>query len=296
VALNRGWIYRSQVGPAAAGRSLLAHLAIEYPHSGRDAWLSRLASGELTVDSRVVDGNTVLRAGQHITWQRPPWDEPDVPLTYSVVYEDAAVVVVDKPAGLPTMPAGGFLEHTLWHIIRDRFPDAMPVHRLGRFTSGLVLCARSHSAAAALGRAWRDRQVGKRYRALVLGHPSWSSLDVATPIGPVAHPRLGLVHAASAAGKPAHSHVAVVGRRGDHALVDVRITTGRPHQIRIHLAAAGHPLVGDPLYAVGGVPRPDRPALPGDGGYHLHAYQLHLAHPTSGAFLALEAPLPPALT
>ena len=93
---------------------------------------------------------------------------------------------------------------------------------------------------------------------------------------------------------PAHSVATVVERRGDTALVDVRISTGRPHQIRIHLAAAGHPLTGDPLYVVGGRPRPVAPGLPGDGGYLLHAHRLQLAHPRGGV-LSLDAPLPAAL-
>ena len=104
------------------------------------------------------------------------------------------------------------------------------------------------------------------------------------------------MHAAAPHGLPAHSVASVIGCRRADTLFDVRITTGRPHQIRIHLAWAGHPLVGDPLYVVGGVPRPDQPALPGDGGYHLHAHRVAIPHPVTGEWMRFEAPLPGPLT
>jgi 23S rRNA pseudouridine1911/1915/1917 synthase len=179
--------------------------------------------------------------------------------------------------------------------VRRRFPEAVPLHRLGRFTSGLLLFARTQLARRTLSAAWREGRVEKEYRALVAGVPSQERFEIDVPIGLVAHPRLGSVHAAVAtAGKPALSHVQLVAARGDRSLVAVQIPTGRPHQIRIHLAAAGHPLVGDPLYVTGGVPGP-RPGLPGDGGYLLHAHRLALPHPATGQRLELECALPPSL-
>lgn len=291
---NRGYTYREQIGRRAAGRSVLDHLVATHGHSDVAVWSARLAAGEVDRDGVLADGHEMLADGQVIAWRRPPWDEADVPLHFDVAHDDADVLVVSKPAGLPTMAAGGFLEHTLLTIVRERFGDVHAVHRLGRFTSGLVLFARSHDAGAAMARAWRTQAVTKDYRALVAGDPNWDQREIAVRIGPVPHPALGTVHAASADGRPAHSVATVVERRGDTALVDVRISTGRPHQIRIHLAAAGHPLTGDPLYAVGGRPRPVAPGLPGDGGYLLHAHRLQLAHPRGGV-LSLDAPLPAAL-
>jgi 23S rRNA pseudouridine1911/1915/1917 synthase len=168
------------------------------------------------------------------------------------------------------------------------------MHRLGRGTSGLLLFARTAAARRFVAAEWRAGRVEKTYRALVSGIPREQRFAVEAPIGPVPHPRLGRVHAARAAGKPSLSHVEVLAERGDRAIVSVRIATGRPHQIRIHLAFAGHPLVGDPLYVTGGVPGPE-PGLPGDGGYRLHAERLVLAHPTTPGRLELECPPPPEL-
>jgi 23S rRNA pseudouridine1911/1915/1917 synthase len=124
--------------------------------------------------------------------------------------------------------------------------------------------------------------------------PEREVFSVDRPIGPVPHPKLGHVHAVSESGKPSLSHVRLIEARDGAALVEVSIPTGRPHQIRIHLAAAGHPLVGDPLYAQGGVPR-EKPGLPGEGGFWLHSQRLSLPHPGTGRRLDLECPPPPVL-
>lgn len=292
MALNDGWTYASRIAPAAAGLTLLDHLARSYRHSDVEAWRARLERGEVVLDGRTATGNECLRIGQNVLWTRPPWDEADVPLRFDLLHEDAALLVVSKPSGLPTLPAGGFLAHTLWALIRARYPEASPLHRLGRFTSGLVICARSPETAALLSRAWREQRVAKQYRALGVGRPDWTHCDITTRIGPVPHSTLGSIHAASERGKAARSVAHVLDARGENTLFDVAITTGRPHQIRIHLASVGHPLVGDPLYGIGGVPRADTSALPGDGGYWLHAHRVALEHPISGEWLRLEAPPP----
>jgi len=295
MALNHGYAYRAQAGAAAAGCPIAAWLAATYAHSSGETWTARLAAGEITIDGTVARGAEVLMPGQVVVWQRPPWDEPDVPLTFDLIHEDADLIAVAKPGGLPTMPAGGFLDHTLLALVRARFGDAHPAHRLGRGTSGLVLFARTRAVAAALAEAWRGEGVRKMYRALAAGRPPWQTREITVPIGPVPHATLGTLHAASPAGRAAHSVVTVRERRDGAVLCDVRITTGRPHQIRIHLAAAGHPLVGDPLYATGGRPDAATPVRPGEGGYLLHAHTLSLAHPRDGTRLALTAPPPPPL-
>jgi 23S rRNA pseudouridine1911/1915/1917 synthase len=250
--------------------------------------------GEVRVGDVPVGTDGVLRPGDVLVWSRPPWDEPDVPLHFDVVHHDTALLAVSKPAGLPTVPNGGFLTHTLLRAVRRTYPDAVPMHRLGRGTSGLVLFALSREARQAVAAVWRDGRLLRTYRALVTGTPAWDSVRIDTPIGLVPHPRLGRVHAASAGAKAAVSNVHVLARQTETAIVEVHIETGRAHQIRIHLAAAGHVLVGDPLYVVGGIPS-SAPALPGEGGYLLHAHRLALRHPATGRFVAFEAALPPDL-
>ena len=284
--MNAGYEYRDEVGPAAAGETLLDFLALRYRHSTADVWNDRIGAGEVLVDGRTAVASAHLRAGQIVIWRRPPWEEPAVPLAFAVLFRDAHLLAVAKPRGLPTMPAGGFLTHTLLHLVQRRFPEATAMHRLGRGTSGLVLFARTDHARRALAAAWRAGALVKRYRALVIGVPAREAFSVDAPIGLVDHPRLGRVYAAVPGGKPSLTHVRVLAARDGQALVEATIPTGRPHQIRIHLAAAGHPLVGDSLYAGGGVPGP-RPALPGEAGYRLHAHQLVLDHPVTGVRLEI---------
>jgi len=289
---NDGCEYREQVGLDADGETLLAYLSHRYRHSSPAEWAERIQSGRVLIDSRPVHAETLLRSGCELVWQRPPWIEPDAPRSFTLLYEDDDVLAVSKPAGLPTLPGANFLQSTLLHLVRAYAPDAAPLHRLGRWTSGLVLCARNPRARTALMQQWNA--VGKRYRALASGLPEHDEMTITTPIGPVPHTLLGSLHAASPRGKPSRSQVTVLERRADSFLCDVRIATGRPHQIRIHLAAAGHPLVGDPLYGPGGLPSLDSRALPGDPGYFLHAAELSFRHPGTGreVVLACDPPLP----
>jgi 23S rRNA pseudouridine1911/1915/1917 synthase len=289
--MNQGYEYRAIVGPEAAGRTVLEHLVDRYRHSDADAWRQRIARGEVRLDEAPAAASDRLGAGQSLVWRRPPWEEPRVPLAFGVLFHDAHLLGVAKPRGLPTVPNGGFLTHTLLHLVRARAPAAVPMHRLGRGTSGVVLFALSPPGRRSLARAWREGRVEKTYRALVSGVPRREAFSIDAPIGLVAHPRLGRVHAAAPVGRSALSHVRVLGLGESSALVEVKIPTGRPHQIRIHLAAAGHPLVGDPLYGVGGVPRAE-PGLPGDPGYWLHAERLRVEHPASGEWLEIECAPP----
>lgn len=204
-------------------------------------------------------------------------------------------MAVAKPCGLPTTPGGGFLEHTLLMLVKKSYPEAAPIHRLGRGTSGIVLFARTVRARSVLCRALRQNRITKIYRALAGGIPARDSFSIDAAIGPVPHPKLGTINAACPEGRSALSRVSVLERRADTSLLEVRIETGRPHQIRIHLAAAGYPLRGDPLYTFGGGIDEQKTALPGDLGYLLHAERICLHHPVAGTLVEIWCCPPPEL-
>ncbi len=285
--MNQGYTYTERIQKPSL---LLDYLCTQYDHSTRAQWEERLRDGELSVDGRRLDQDQLLRPGQRLSWCRPPWEEPEVPQFEQVLFEDEVLIAINKPSGLPTAPAGGFLEHTLLMQLRKQVPGAVPMHRLGRATSGIVLFTRTEAAAAVVQRAWRDGQVYKRYCALLQGTPPWDQRHITQPIGPVPHPLLGSIFAASPIGKAASTNVLSIDRSRENARAEIEIHTGRPHQIRIHMAAEGYPLWGDPLYGPGGLPM--SAALPGDPGYFLHAQLLRLEHPTRQKPLELycEAP------
>ncbi len=295
-ALNDGFRYLEQIGLAESGRTVLAHLATRYPLATEALWLERIGSGQVFLGDQPAQGDECLRPGQQLIWCRPPWAEPEVPLATAILFEDADLLAVAKPSGLPTLPGGGeFLEHTLLALVRRRHPEASPMHRLGRGTSGIVLFAPTTEGRKPLQTAFQAQQTRKVYRALCGGHIEQDAFDITAPIGEVPYAPLGLLHAAAPGGRHSRSLVTVLERRDGTTLVDVEILTGRPHQIRIHMAWAGHPLAGDPLYGSGGTPLPGTEALPGDPGYLLHAHLLELSHPRTGDVVTLCCQPPPLL-
>jgi len=220
---------------------------------------------------------------------------PDPGVEVAPVYEDADLVVVDKPAGLVVHPGAGQGSGTLVHGLLARYPEirtvgqpARPgiVHRLDKGTSGLLLVARSAPAYEALVAMLAARRVDRRYRALVWGAVDSPTGMVDAPIGRSARDRTRM--AVTLAGKEARTRYEVVRSFSDPVTATelrCRLETGRTHQIRVHLAAIGHPVVGDARY--GG----RRPSLPSPRPW-LHAEHLALDHPVTGEPLAFDSPLP----
>jgi 23S rRNA pseudouridine1911/1915/1917 synthase len=184
------------------------------------------------------------------------------------------------------------MENTLLRLVQKRTPNANPVHRLGRATTGIVLFAKTAQAASSLFAKWNTPDIRKIYRALGQNVAQHDVYEILTPIGLVPHPLIGSVWAANPNGKRSKSLAKVITRTVSTTTFEVSLDSGRPHQIRIHLASIGHPLVGDPLYGLTGQPLENLPGLPGDGGYFLHAQYLKFRHPISGEQINLEAALP----
>jgi len=303
--LNRGYGYTTIISNKDHGQTLLSHLASLYPHSTPQVWQQNLTNREVTVNGITATGSESLTSGQTLVWNRPPWVEPDAPQHFEVLLDDPHLLAVNKPSGLPTLPGGGFMENTLLRLVQKHTPNANPVHRLGRATTGIVLFAKTPQAAAKLSANWNTPRIQKIYRALAQGIAQQDAYEILTPIGLVPHPLIGSVWAANPSGKPSKSLAKVISRAPSSrpssttssttstTTFEVSLNSGRPHQIRIHLASIGHPLVGDSLYGLTGQPLENLPGLPGDGGYFLHAQFLKFHHPITGEPINLEAALPP---
>ena len=307
--INNGYIYSDRVQKRDKGVSVADFYSRRYPHSSEETWRRRIQAGQIFLTGKLASPEDRLMIDDVLDYHRPPWEEPDVPRDFRVLFEDANVFVLDKPSGLPVLPGGGYLDNTLLHLVRRSFdPGCSPLHRLGRATSGAILFTRNANAARFLSSAMAERRIRKVYLALAAGTDLPETFTVDAPIGPVPYRPLTTVHAYSPNGRPSISHVRVLRRfpRENATLIEVTIPTGRPHQIRIHLSRAGFPLVGDPLYQAGGLPRPDDPsgpggrddeyaALPGDSGYFLHSWKIRFPSPDGGEDVEVACPPPPLL-
>ena len=280
-ALNQGWTYRDRVPAEAAGASLIDWLAQLYRHSDAEMWRQRITAGELDCNGLRLVADRQLQGGEILCWRRPPWREEAIPDQWQTIHDDGDLLVINKPSGLPVMPGGGFLRHTLTALLEPT--GARPVHRLGRFTSGLQVCARTPQTRAFWSKQFRPdggcRKVYQAWSQRVPGLELGQCLTVSSDVVERPHPILGWIwgpeplHDAPIRKRlSAHSELELLERKDDADRLQVTITTGRPHQIRIHLAQLGSPLLGDPLYLRNR--EVSATATPGDGGYRLHAWRL----------------------
>jgi 23S rRNA pseudouridine1911/1915/1917 synthase len=289
-----------RVPPEAAGRRLDAWLAGALPEFSRARIQALMREGRVTADDRPVAPSDKARPGTRIELDVPPpapaIPQPE-PLDLDIVYEDADLVVLNKPAGLVVHPAPGHATGTLVNALLHHCDDLAGVggverpgivHRLDKDTNGLMVVAKHDAALAGLARAFQSGGVRKEYLALAHGAPPRAEGTLTTRIGrdPANRKRMAVV---AQHGKIATTHYRVVERFAEASLVEARIETGRTHQIRVHLAHLGAPLAGDPLY---GGARRDRNLPLAPPRTLLHAARLAFAHPLTGVPLAFECPPP----
>jgi 23S rRNA pseudouridine1911/1915/1917 synthase len=261
-----------------------------------------IKAGAAQVDGKPARASQVLEAGQRVTLARTAMDGSQAPsdapsadaIPLRILYEDDYLLVVDKPAGMVTHPAPGHTSGTLVNALLAHSPQlasvgdrARPgiVHRLDKDTSGLLVVAKDPATHAALAQQMKDRAMVKRYLALVEGAMPTAEGVIDAPIGrdPRQRLRMGLLSQASG-GREARTRFRTLEEHGGRSLLEVQLETGRTHQIRVHLAAVRHPVVGDPVYG-----RAQRPLPPRQ---FLHAAHLEFRHPVTGEWLTFDAPLP----
>ena len=287
--------------PAFAGARVDQAIARWLPEQSRARLQQWIRDGRVTVDGRTVRASHRLHGGE--TLHIRPGIEPAVlaaqpeAIALRIVYEDASVLVIDKPAGLVVHPGAGHAHGTLVNALLHHDPAAVAlpragiVHRLDKDTSGLMVVARTITAHTALVRALAARQVRRVYQAIACGRLA-APTRVDAPIG--RHPTQRTRMAVVPGGRPALTDVRPLGELAGATWVECRLSTGRTHQIRVHLASIGLPLLGDPVYG----PRPGRlpPALAAVGErlgrQALHAVELGFAHPRTREFMHFESPLP----
>ncbi len=264
-----------------------------------------------TADGARLAPDSLVQPGLTFSLWREAEPEPETPLHFGVVHDDGALLVVDKPAGLPIHPTARYFEHTFTAVAKARYPDRKvdPAHRLDRETSGLLACGSAPEWTTRLKRAFADGQVAKVYLALALGAPAGEAFEVDAPLALTLQSEVRVRMHVHFAGAAARTGFEVLGRRTapDGAavvLLACHPRTGRQHQIRAHLHHAGLPLVGDKIYGSDelifdrftrkALTEADRAALRLDR-HALHAWRLAFPHPRTGEPAAFEAPLPPDL-
>jgi 23S rRNA pseudouridine1911/1915/1917 synthase len=271
-------------GPEDAGLRLDAFLAARGAFSSRSAAQRAVDAGRVTVNGAAQSKNYRLGRADRVTVTEQPAPSPTPPaVTFQTVYEDPALLVVDKPAGLVTHPAPGHHGVTLAELLPE---GSRVVHRLDKDTSGLLLVARSEEALEALQAAMKARKITREYTALVEGHPDTDSGTIDAPIGRDRANRT-VMSTRTARARDAVTHFEVLERLPRTSLLRVRLETGRTHQIRAHLAAIRHPVVGDPQYGGGASGR-----RVGLDRQFLHASKLMFRHPLTGEWVRCESKPP----
>ncbi|NIA01591.1 MAG: RluA family pseudouridine synthase [Bacteroidia bacterium] len=293
------------VPPEASGVRLDSFLAqqLDLPRNQIQQWIR---AGQVQVDSATAKASYSLSAGERVDFtplvrQLDEGMEPEAG-DLDILHEDADLVVLNKPSELAVHPGAGRPTGTLAHRLLLHYPETAEVggrgrpgivHRLDKDTTGVLVVARTDRAYQALTSAFAERRVRKLYLAMVFGRPKETRGEIELPIG--RHPSRRKEMTVRPGGRPARTDYELLSSENGISLLEVDLATGRTHQIRVHLKALGHPLIGDPIYGEArwkGLAREVRRPLQDFSRPALHAWRLQLAHPVSGQPLRFEAPIP----
>jgi 23S rRNA pseudouridine1911/1915/1917 synthase len=280
---------------ASGGERLDKVVAANVPELSRAVAQRLIKSGEVTVNARPSKPSYRVEAGDEVTVQVPAEIPPQIApeqIALDVIYEDDDLLVVNKPAGMVIHPSYGHQSGTLVNAVLAHCPQNLDiggperagvVHRLDKDTSGLIIVSKSEAAHSALQRQFKRRQVKKTYLALVEGHPEPRRGLIDAPIGRDKRQRKQMAIVRS--GREARTAYRVIELFDNNSLVELQPETGRTHQLRVHLAWLGYPVVGDRVYGYR-----KQPLL--KQRHFLHAHKLEFTHPSTGVALSLTAPLP----
>ena len=278
---------------------VLARLMPDYSRARLSQWL---VNGQILVNGMALKPKNRVLGGENIAVNvelepRVDWSAETIPL--DVVYADSDLIIVNKPAGLVVHPGHGNPSGTLVNALLDLYPElekvprAGIVHRLDKDTSGVLAVARSLKAQASLVKQLKNRSMNRRYCALVYGHPSKEgTIDAPVDRHRIQRTKMTVVFS----GKPAVTKYRLTETTAHFAWLDVKLETGRTHQIRVHMTHIGHPLVGDPVYrqgrlGLGRATQEVRALIDGFPRQALHARKLGLIHPISGESVEFEVPI-----
>jgi len=279
------------------GERLDAFLARSLPDMTRSTAQKLLEGGGVTLSGRPGKKNDRTAPGQPVTVSLPDPEPLDVlpqNIPLDVVYEDEDVIVVNKPVGMVVHPAPGHPDGTLVNALLYHCGDSLSgingvlrpgiVHRIDRDTSGLIIAAKNDKAHLALAAQLQDHTLARVYEAVAVGNLKEDAGTVNAPIGrhPIDRKKMTIDRQN---GRPAVTHWSVLDRYPGDTRIECRLETGRTHQIRVHMASIGHPLLGDVVYG-------SKKPFPGLAGQCLHAKKLRFLHPSTGKLVEVECPLP----
>lgn len=276
--------------------TLLDFLLRRFRYLDEKGWSENIKAKRIWVDGKLGRNNLKLNSNQKVVYFRPDYLEPTVDPSFDVIFEDEYLIALNKSGNLPTSPSGKYFKNTLLNLIKEKFgwKELYTLHRLDRETSGVIIFAKKHKIAKIMSKHFREKRIKKIYTAILSRHlphnsnKKFSEAYITLPIGPDTNSKIRIKQSVNFLGKPCQTHFKEIKKIGNFSLVEIKPLTGRTHQIRVHAAHIGCPILGDKLYG-----------LPNDGFINwlnegdaflrdqnfplhrhlLHAFEINFPHP-----------------